>query len=181
MQVSAQAPAPPDTRLFPRCVRGSLRGSPVGVRLGVRRGSSTPAHIFAFLTPGVCGDGSRTERRKGRAWESEGIRSEMLVLWTEGTRWPASRHSLSTELLTQALVPTLPRAGPEGCPDPLGTHWPRPPGPASWPRPASLICWNYVPSGSSVPILSPWGPGTSLESCSVPPLLNTCLKGRNYA
>lgn len=127
------------------------------------------------------GDGSRTERRKGRAWESEGIRSEMLVLWTEGTRWPASRHSLSTELLTQALVPTLPRAGPEGCPDPLGTHWPRPPGPASWPRPASLICWNYVPSGSSVPILSPWGPGTSLESCSVPPLLNTCLKGRNYA
>lgn len=151
MQVSAQAPAPPDTRLFPRCVRGSLRGSPVGVRLGVRRGSSTPAHIFAFLTPGVCGDGSRTERRKGRAWESEGIHSEMLVLWTEGTRWPASRHSLSTELLTQALVPTLPHAGPEGCRDPLGTHWPRPLAP---PRLTNLLelCafWILSPDPQSV-------------------------------
>lgn len=160
MQVSAQAPAPPDTWLFPWCARGSLRRSPVGVRLGVRRGSSTPAHTFVLLTPGVWRGvgGSRTRKRKGRAWESEGIRSEMLVLWTEGTRWPASRHPLSTELLTHALVPTLPRAGPEGCRDPLGTHGP-PSGPPSRPRPSSLICCHHVLSGSSVRR----APGTSLE------------------
>lgn len=83
---------------------------------------------------------------------------------------------LSTELLTQALVPTLPRAGPEGCRDPLGTHGP-PSGPPSQPRPSSLICCPHVLSGSSVRR----APGTSLEIGSVPPLPSTCLRGRNHA
>lgn len=93
------------------------------------------------------------------------------MLWTEGTRWPAQAPPLK-ELLTQALVPTLPRAGPEGCRDPLGTHWPRPPGP---PHLTNLLAL------CALPILSRGAPGTSLEICSVPPLPSTCLKGRNHA
>ena len=89
-------------------------------------------------------------------------------------KWRGDKMQVSAQ--APAPPDTLPRAGPEGCRDPLGTHG-LPSGPPSRPRPSSLICCHHVLSGSSVRR----APGTSLEIGSVPPRPSTCLRGRNHA
>lgn len=130
--MSAQAPAPRDTRLFPRggCVLAGAPRAVTGQRLA-RGALEQPCRCpYAFSPDPRClrAGGGSTGRRNGRVWKRRGVRTFLQRCSCRGPRGsddlrslhPGSPSARSSQ--TRPGHPAFPPAGPEGCDVPLGAH-----------------------------------------------------------